>query len=300
MRELAWASDVGLVVMHMRGKPKTMQDDPTYENVVEEVESELLDAARKLLSRGVAQERICLDVGIGFGKRPEHNQALVAASARFAELGYPVLAAVSRKSFIGAAAGIAEPNMRDRASALCAAFMMGCGAQIARVHDVELTREVLRTSRRAVIGMGSNLGNTSEYLDEALDDMRRNENIWVGAVSDYLTSEPAYLTDQPAFTNAVAVIQTTLSPRELRCELQAIENAHGRVRTVANGPRTLDLDVVDYEGVTSEDPELVLPHPLACERDFVVTPLLSIMPNYVLADGAAVSHSSPSVGAIMS
>ena len=183
MRELAARSDVGLVVMHMRGTPKTMQEAPVYDDVVLDVEQELSRMAARLSAEGVAPERICLDFGIGFGKNIAHNLALVQATAHFADLGYPLMTAVSRKSFIGAMSAESAPAMRDRASALCAAFMAGQGARILRVHNVAATCEMLRDSHRAIIALGSNMGNSCGHLDDALASLRLNPDVWVGAVS---------------------------------------------------------------------------------------------------------------------
>lgn len=299
MRELAARSDVGLVVMHMRGTPKTMQEAPVYDDVVLDVEQELSRMAARLSAEGVAPERICLDFGIGFGKNIAHNLALVQATAHFADLGYPLMAAVSRKSFIGAMSAESAPAMRDRASALCAAFMAGQGARILRVHNVAATREMLRDSHRAIIALGSNMGNSCGHLDDALASLRLNPDVWVGAVSEYVTSEPAYLEAQAPFVNAVALIQTTFTPYELLHMLQSLEAEHGRVRSVENGPRPLDLDIIDYEGVVCADEQLDLPHPLALERDFVVTPLLDIMPSCELANGIAVTRDKATVGQVM-
>mgnify|MGYP002602514225 FL=1 len=299
MRELAAQSDVGLVVMHMRGTPKTMQEAPVYDDVVLDVEQELSRMATRLSAEGVAPERICLDFGIGFGKNIAHNLALVQATAHFADLGYPLMAAVSRKSFIGAMSAESAPAMRDRASALCAAFMAGQGARILRVHNVAATHEMLRDSHRAIIALGSNMGNSCGHLDDALASLRLNPDVWVGAVSEYVTSEPAYLEAQAPFVNAVALIQTTLTPHELLHMHQSLEAEHGRVRSVENGPRPLDLDIIDYEGVVCADEELDLPHPLALERDFVVTPLLDIMPSCELANGIAVTRDKVTVGQVM-
>lgn len=299
MRELAARSDVGLVVMHMRGTPKTMQEAPVYDDVVLDVEQELSRMAARLSAEGVAPERICLDFGIGFGKNIAHNLALVQATAHFADLGYPLMAAVSRKSFIGAMSAESAPAMRDRASALCAAFMAGQGARILRVHNVAATREMLRDSHRAIIALGSNMGNSCGHLDDALASLRLNPDVWVGAVSEYVTSEPAYLEAQAPFVNAVALIQTTFTPHELLHMLQGLEAEHGRVRSVENGPRPLDLDIIDYEGVVCADEQLDLPHPLALERDFVVTPLLDIMPSCELANGIAVTRDKATVGQVM-
>lgn len=298
MREVAAHSDVGLVVMHMRGTPKTMQEAPSYDDVVLDVEQELMRMVARLDAEGVAPQRICLDFGIGFGKNVVHNLRLIQATARFADLGYPLMAAVSRKSFIGAIVAESTPFMRDRASALCAAFMADQGAHVIRAHNVAATREMLRDSHRAIIGLGSNMGNSCEHIDDALTSLRLNPDIWIGAVSEYVMSEPAYLEEQASFVNAVAAIQTTLSPRDLLRTLHDLEDEHGRVRGVENGPRPLDLDIIDYAGVVCADEELDLPHPLALERDFVVTPLLDIMPGYELANGTAVTHDHVRVGKV--
>lgn len=298
MREVAASCDAGLVVMHMQGDPATMQIAPDYEDVALDVRCELERMAQRLQAEGIAHDRICIDPGIGFGKNLMHNQALVEATARFANLGYPLMAAVSRKSFIGSMSCVDEPVMRDAASALCAAFMVAQGARIVRVHDVLETRRAFESSRTAVIGMGSNLGDACAHLDGALDRLRKNPAIWVCSVSEYVTSEPAYFEAQAPFVNAVAIVQTTLDPRALLQALHDIENAHGRVRTIPNGPRSLDLDIVDYEGVVLDDADLVLPHPRTLERDFVVTPLLSISPGHRLADGTDVTRDAVSVGKV--
>lgn len=300
MRDVAARSDVGLVVMHMRGTPQTMQSDPHYEDVVLEVEQDLLHLVKRLEAEGVEPERICLDVGIGFGKDLLHNHALVCATSQFADLGFPVMAAVSRKSYIGAMSAESVPKMRDRASALCAAYMVSHGARIVRAHNVAVTHEILRDSRQAIVALGSNMGNSYEHIDDVLASLRLNPDIWMGSVAEYVLSEPAYYEDQPPFVNTVVDIQTTLSPHELLNVLHDIEDQHGRVRSVENGPRVLDLDIVDYEGVVLDTDELALPHPSALERDFVVTPLLSILPDHVLADGRRVTRDEVRVGLVRS
>lgn len=298
MRAVAAECDAGLVVMHMRGDPKTMQDAPEYDDVVLDVKDELMRLARRLEAEGVEANRICLDFGIGFGKSMAHNGILVAATRCFADLGYPLMSAVSRKSFIGAMSGESIPAMRDRASALCAAFMAGLGAHVIRAHDVALTRSILDTSHRAIVSLGSNMGDSCAHMDDALAELRSNPDVWVGSVSEYVVSEAAYLEDQADFVNAVAAIQTTLSPNELLRALQGIENDHGRVRVIENGPRVLDLDIVDYESVVMGEEDLTLPHPMARERDFVVMPLLGILPGYELADGTVLNVGKAEVGRV--
>lgn len=298
MREVAEGCDAGLVIMHMLGEPGTMQDNPVYEDVVGEIEDYLLRVAHRLEKEGVASERICIDPGPGFGKTVGDNQKLLEATGRLADNGYPYLIAVSRKSYIGAMTGIDEPKERDRPSALCAAAACEDGGRIVRAHNVALTCEMLRVSRRAIIGLGSNVGNPVAHLDNAVAALRQTPDTWVYTVSPYVKSEPAYLEDQAEFVNAVAVVQTTLSPEELLVELHKIEEDQGRVREIENGPRTLDLDIEDYEGEVSERADLALPHPKLLERDFVVTPLLTVLPHYVLANGVPVTRDAVSVGKI--
>lgn len=298
MRDVAIRSDAGLVVMHMRGNPKTMQNAPEYDDVVTEVQRDLERMARRLEMEGVDANRICLDFGIGFGKSLTHNHELIAATERFAELGYPLMSAVSRKSFIGAVSGEIEPARRDFASSLCSAFMASMGAQVIRTHNAGLMREVLEHSHRAIVSLGSNMGNSCAHIDEALAELGQNPAVWIGIVSEYVISKAAYMENQADFVNAVAAVQTMLSPGELLRILQGIENDHGRVRDIENGPRSLDLDIVDYESVVMNDDDLVLPHPLARERDFVVTPVLSILPGYELANGIKLSHDDVRVGEV--
>ncbi len=299
MRDTVAQSDCGVVLMHMLGEPGTMQNSPHYDDVVGEVEQYLLEQARRLEELGVDANRICIDPGPGFGKTFEHNQELIAASARLACHGYPLMVAVSRKSYIGTATGIEQPSRRDAASALCAAAACAHGALVARVHDVPATVAALRDSRMAAVALGSNIGDRCAHLDAAVDALRKTPGVWVYAVSDYVESEPAFKEDQAPFANAVALLQTTLSPRELLATLQRIEVENGRVRHEENGPRTLDLDILDYQGAVSDDPQLSLPHPGVLQRDFTVTPLLQLDNGYVLANGAAVTREQVEYGRVL-
>jgi 16S rRNA (cytidine1402-2'-O)-methyltransferase len=167
---------------------------------------------------------------------------------------------------------------------------------------------------RAIIALGSNLGETEAHVREAADEIGQLPGVSVLAMSRLASFAPAYRSDQPDFTNAVAVVDVDwrlaglggdapaglASSRSaakaaawmLLAKLQEIEERHGRVRgdgRQANCPRPLDLDIIDFEGVVSDDPELLLPHPLAMEREFVVLPLLEVAPGHVLADGTAVA-----------
>jgi dihydropteroate synthase len=138
---------VGLVIMHMLGEPKGMQADPRYDNVVLEVGSYLLNRARELEAAGVDHERICIDPGPGFGKTVEHNLALLRATREMGILGYPLMAAYSRKAFLGRLTGVSAPDRRIASSVTAAVYAAEQGAHVLRVHDVAPTVEALTVMR---------------------------------------------------------------------------------------------------------------------------------------------------------
>ena len=133
-----------IVLMHMRGDPRSMQVEPRYYDVVAEVIAVLCARAQAAMAAGVAREKIWLDPGIGFGKTPKHNLALLAALDRFTALDFPVLIGASRKGFIGAV----DPRARDPADRLggsiaAALAAARAGAAMVRVHDVRETVQAL-------------------------------------------------------------------------------------------------------------------------------------------------------------
>jgi dihydropteroate synthase len=132
----------GLCVMHMLGDPSTMQQAPVYRDVVAEVAAFLQDRVSALLACGVARERILLDPGIGFGKNLEHNLSLLRGLSGLAELGFPLLLGVSRKSMVGqiTGRGVGERMAGSVAAALASVHR---GAAIVRVHDVAETKDAL-------------------------------------------------------------------------------------------------------------------------------------------------------------
>jgi dihydropteroate synthase len=134
-----------ICLMHMQGMPKTMQDDPRYDDVVDEVLAFLEERMAHALARGVREEQIVVDPGIGFGKTVAHNLALLDGLDRFTALGRPVLLGASRKRFLGAILG-AEPA--GRAIGTVATTVIGylAGAHIFRVHDVKPNFEALRVA----------------------------------------------------------------------------------------------------------------------------------------------------------
>ena len=140
--ETVAASDAGVCLMHMQGEPRTMQQSPSYADVVAEVGEFLAERGAAAETAGIARERIAIDPGFGFGKTLAHNFELLANLGRFAATGLPVIAGWSRKSTLGAITGRAAD---DRLAASLAAALLAVerGATIVRVHDVAATRDAL-------------------------------------------------------------------------------------------------------------------------------------------------------------
>ena len=132
----------------------------------------------------------------------------------------------------------------------------------------------------AYLGFGANLGDPADTLPRAVAACGALGT--VVAVSPTYRSAPIGLVDQPDFLNAAAALETELPPAALLAALHRIEADFGRVRDVRWGPRTLDLDLLVYTGVESDDPALTLPHPRAHEREFVLRPLADIAPELVI------------------
>jgi dihydropteroate synthase len=144
--------DVPYVVTHLQGEPRTMQDDPTYGDVVEEVFDHLARTIRHLAAAGLAEERIVVDPGIGFGKTLAHNLALLGAVRQLTSLGRPVLVGASRKGFIGTLTGVDDPADRLAGSLAVAATSVADGARIVRAHDVEQTVRAVRVAHAVATG----------------------------------------------------------------------------------------------------------------------------------------------------
>ena len=132
---------VPIIIMHMQGTPKTMQDDPRYESVVDEVLSFLLKRAAVAEGSGIRPENIVIDPGIGFGKRRNDNLLLLAALKRFAGSSYPVLLGTSRKRFMGSVCNVTEPSELVAATTATTALGVMAGVRIFRVHDVRENRQ---------------------------------------------------------------------------------------------------------------------------------------------------------------
>jgi dihydropteroate synthase len=153
-------SGLPVILMHMQGTPETMQADPRYGDVVAEVREFLAARARAVEEAGVKRERILVDPGIGFGKRLEHNLALLSRLDALRDLGYPLVVGASRKSFLGKLLDGEPPEDLLEASLAVAAWSAAQGAEILRVHDVKQTRRVARVvaalaQARAAGGLGT-------------------------------------------------------------------------------------------------------------------------------------------------
>jgi 2-amino-4-hydroxy-6-hydroxymethyldihydropteridine diphosphokinase len=136
---------------------------------------------------------------------------------------------------------------------------------------------------KSALGLGSNLGDRQAQITLALDSLAMHPHIDVLAVSALYQTPPWGKTDQPAFFNAAALIETDLAPRTLLEAVLGIERSLGRLRNELWGPRTIDLDILLYGEETIGEPGLTIPHPRIQERAFVIRPLADILPDAVIA-----------------
>jgi dihydropteroate synthase len=143
MVEVLAGSGAGVIVMHMKGTPRTMQQDPVYDDVVSEVALFLEARAGFVIEAGVDPASIAIDPGIGFGKTATHNLELINGLGRLVESGYPVVLGTSRKTFLGRVTGIDEIGARDGVTAVSTALGFERGARVFRVHDVASSRAAL-------------------------------------------------------------------------------------------------------------------------------------------------------------
>jgi dihydropteroate synthase len=142
MIEVVRAAGAGVVIMHMRGDPDTMDARAVYRDVAAEVAAELAERRDRALAGGIARGGVVLDPGLGFAKGPAHNFALLDRLASIVGLGHPVMVGPSRKRFLGAATG-RPVDQRDAATAAACVAARLRGAQLFRVHDVAAAREAL-------------------------------------------------------------------------------------------------------------------------------------------------------------
>jgi len=130
--------------------------------------------------------------------------------------------------------------------------------------------------RRAFVSLGSNLGDREAYLARARQALEALPGTAVRAVSRVYETAPQDLADQPSFLNQVVCLETGLQPLDLLHACQAVEGANERRRDLRFGPRTLDIDILLFQGVAMDEPELPLPHPRMMQRAFVLAPLAEI------------------------
>ena len=134
--------------------------------------------------------------------------------------------------------------------------------------------------KSVLLGLGSNLGDSKASISNAINKLQATPYITIKKCSPLYKSSPVGDTHQPWFYNCVLAIETFLNPKSLLEKCLSIEKELLRTRTRHWGPRTIDIDVLDYEGITSADPELTLPHPRMHERLFVLKPLQDILPDF--------------------
>jgi 2-amino-4-hydroxy-6-hydroxymethyldihydropteridine diphosphokinase len=144
----------------------------------------------------------------------------------------------------------------------------------------------LRVEHTAVLALGSNLGDREETIRAGIRDIAALPGVILTGASG-LVETPALKpdgvdTDAPAYLNAVVTVRTALDPHDLLRAVNGIERAHGRVRSVRWGDRTLDIDVIDFGGLVVESDDLTVPHPRAGERAFVLAPWLQVQPDAAL------------------
>jgi len=152
LASLAAESGAALILMHMRGEPRTMQADPAYADVTSEILVLLREAAEEARARGVAEDRLVIDPGLGFGKTAEHNLELLRRLPELTALGLPVLVGASRKSFLGKILDLAtEERLEGSLAAHTAAVL--AGAHIVRAHDVRATVRAVRTADALLSGI---------------------------------------------------------------------------------------------------------------------------------------------------
>ena len=150
-----------------------------------------------------------------------------------------------------------------------------------RKHVEYVAVEIERKWNKVYIAAGSNLGNKEETLKEAIDKIDKRKDCVVTKVSNFYTTDPVGYEDQDQFVNCVFEIDTLQTPSELMNTLLEVEKDFKRERIIRWGPRTLDLDIIFYNDIISYDEHILIPHPRAHERQFVMKPMCDINPYYV-------------------
>jgi dihydropteroate synthase len=263
---------------------------------------------------GVAYSRILLDPGVGFGKTPEQNHACIWNLERFRRFGRPILVGLSRKSLIGRIVG-GTPDQRLLGSIAADTIALARGASVLRVHDVaenKIAIEIFKRLSAAVrpqppeppdhggranvaLALGGNVGDKAGALRRALKALSEEPGIELVAVSRLYRTPPWGKTDQDWFVNACALALTNLVPHDLLDRVKRLEVELGRIPAERWGPRLIDIDVIAYDGVTLDGPELTLPHPELFNRAFVLAPLAEIAADWMIG-GRRVGDAADALG----
>lgn len=151
MKEVIAASGVSAVIMHIKGTPENMQENPEYKNVIDEIYDYLEDRTGMAVASGIEPEKIIIDPGIGFGKTLEHNLEIINKISEFKALGYPVMIGASRKSFIGGIIGL-PAGERLEGSLAAAVYSVINGINVLRVHDVKETLRAVSVAKSIING----------------------------------------------------------------------------------------------------------------------------------------------------
>jgi 2-amino-4-hydroxy-6-hydroxymethyldihydropteridine diphosphokinase len=290
----ATAAEAGVPVVLMHNKP-----GGGYRDLIGEISESLRGSIEVARAAGIADDRIIVDPGIGFGKTREENLEIIRRLPELRELGFPLLIGPSRKSFIGKTLDLPAGERLEGTAATVALSIAG-GADIVRVHDVKamvrvarmadairqagppahasgalVPGERLRRSSSVWLALGSNLGDRTGHLQAARAALPE-AGITVVRASRVAETEPVGIRDQPQFLNQVLEVETSLEPRPLLDALKRIERELGRPARERWGPREIDIDILRYDGRVVDAPGLHIPHAELQNRPFLLELLQDI------------------------
>ena len=303
MARVVAESGAVLIAMHnQRGRPAT-------NDVIGAIAAGFNETLRIAAQHGIADGRIVLDPGFGFGWTPEQNLYMVRNLIFLwaAQFPYPLLLGTSRKSTVGHVLGGAPVDQRLEGTAATVALSIASGADIVRVHDVAAMVKVARMSDAVidrgplaipqvpvVIALGSNLGDRAANLRAAVAALEE-EHLKVTSRSS-VWETPPIPADQPPFLNAVVTAEAWCSPSDLLELLKEIEHRLGRRPERRWGPRPIDLDILFFGREKVESPALTIPHASILERSFVLAPLAEVLPGELPHLGVTAAEGLTRVG----
>lgn len=301
MAETVAQFGVPVVLMHMLGTPRNMQQNPVYDDVVADVLHFLDEAVGRALQAGIDRRHIMVDPGIGFGKTFAHNVALMRDLGALRLLGCPIVVGNSRKTMLEEILHVPAAG-RDTGTAAAVAHAITNGAAMVRVHDAHMMTQIAavtdalvrRTKRpRVFLGLGSNMGDPPALLRETVERIHNLPRTAVVRQSPLYRTKPVGNVKQAWFFNQVIELDTGLGPSRLLKETQAIELALGREaleRRQRWGPRPIDIDLLLYGDELVSRPELLVPHIESHRRRFVLQPLVDIAPDVRWRGRTAAEH----------